>query len=88
MTELTQEEIEELQHIERLKRIVLSKILTKEASERLARLKLVKNELANQLELYLVQLYQTGQIKSVITDDQLKNILSQISSKRDFRIRR
>jgi programmed cell death protein 5 len=82
------EEIERQKEVERIKKIVLSRILTKDASERLARLKLVKPELANQLELYLVQLYQAGQIKNVINDDQIKNILSQISEKKDFRIRR
>jgi programmed cell death protein 5 len=81
-------EIERQKEIERIKKIVLSRILTKEANERLARLKLVKPELANQLELYLVQLYQAGQIKTVITDEQIKNILSQIAQKRNFRIRR
>jgi programmed cell death protein 5 len=82
------EEVERQKEVERIKKIVLSRILTKDASERLARLKLVKPDLANQLELYLVQLYQAGQIKNVINDDQIKNILSQISEKKDFRIRR
>ncbi|MBU5688932.1 MAG: DNA-binding protein [Candidatus Aenigmarchaeota archaeon] len=84
-------EINDLQRekeIERIKKIVLSRILTKDANERLARLKLVKPDLANQLELYLVQLYQAGQIKSIINDEQIKNILSQITEKRQFNIRR
>ncbi|MEM5799846.1 MAG: DNA-binding protein [Candidatus Aenigmatarchaeota archaeon] len=84
-------EINDLQRekeIERIKKIVLSRILTKDANERLARLKLVKPDLANQLELYLVQLYQAGQIKSIINDEQIKNILSQITAKRQFNIRR
>lgn len=88
MNEMTQEELQKLKEIEILKKTVLSKILTKDASERLSRLKLVKPDTANQLELYLVQLYQNGQIKRVINDDQLKNILAQISQKTDFRIRR
>lgn len=88
MTEYTQEEIEELQKIERIKRMIINKLLSKEAVERLGRLKLIKPELTNQLELYLAQLYQNGQIKGTITDEQLKNILSQISYKKDFRIRR
>lgn len=82
------QEIEDLQKIEKIKKIILNKLLTKEAVERLGRLKLVKPELANQLELYLVQLFQTGNIRNTITDEQLKNILSQISYKKDFRIRR
>lgn len=82
------EEIQKLKELEMLKKSVLGKILSKDAFERLSRLKLVKPDLANQLELYLVQLYQNGQIKKVINDDQLKNILSQISQKTNFRIRR
>ncbi len=82
------EDAEKSKEIEKVKKIVLSRILTKEANERLSRLKLVKPDLANQLELYLVQLYKAGQIKSIINDDQIKNILSQITEKRDFRIRR
>lgn len=79
-------EAEELQKMEVMKKAVLKKILTKEATERLGRIKLVKPEIANQLELYLVQLYQTGKIASVITDEQLKMILEQIATKQKFRI--
>lgn len=88
MNYLTPEEIEELERIERIKKIILRKLLTKEAVERLGRIKLVKPELANQLELYLVQLYQSGQIKSMITDEQIKSILETISNKRKFRIKK
>ncbi|MCX8179014.1 MAG: hypothetical protein N3D75_04275 [Candidatus Aenigmarchaeota archaeon] len=83
-----QDDIQRLKEIEILKKTVLGKILSKDATERLSRLKLVKPDMANQLELYLVQLYQNGQIKKVINDDQLKNILTQISQKTDFKIRR
>ncbi|MCS7134880.1 MAG: DNA-binding protein [Candidatus Aenigmarchaeota archaeon] len=86
MSEL--EDIEKIKEMERVKKIILGRILTKEASERLARLKIVKPELANQLEIYLVKLYQAGQIKRVIDDNQMKNILSQISERKEFRIRR
>ncbi len=86
MTYLTPEELQKLQELERVKEVILHKILTKEAKERLKRIKLVKPELANQLELYLVQLYNAGQIRSVITDDQMKRILESLSSKKSFRI--
>lgn len=79
-------EAEELQKIEVMKKTVLKKVLTKEATERLGRIKLVKPEIANQLELYLVQLYQSGKIPSMITDEQLKTILEQIATKQKFRI--
>ena len=79
-------EAEELQKMEVMKKAVLKKILAKEATERLGRIKLVKPEIANQLELYLVQLYQSGKIGTMITDEQLKMILEQISTKQKFRI--
>lgn len=80
------EEAEQLQQMEIMKKAVLKKVLSKEATERLGRIKLVKPEIANQLELYLVQLYQSGKIGTMITDEQLKMILEQISAKPKFRI--
>ncbi|HDJ96684.1 MAG TPA: hypothetical protein ENG45_01275 [Candidatus Aenigmarchaeota archaeon] len=80
------EEIRRLQEFEILKKTVLRKVLTKEARERLGRIKLVKPELAAQIEIYLVQLYQSGQIKGIISDEQLKAILEKLSSKRSFRV--
>lgn len=78
----------EEQQVEMMKKTLLKKVLSKEAAERLGRIKLVKPEIANQLELYLVQLYQSGKIATMITDDQLKMILEQISNKPKFRILR
>lgn len=77
---------DEMKRLEELKKIVLKRILSKNAFERLGRIKLVKPELASQLELYLVQLYQAGKIKSEISDEQLKTILETISSKKDYKI--
>lgn len=72
--------------MEIMKKAVLKKVLTKEATERLGRIRLVKPEIANQLELYLMQLYQSGKIGAMITDEQLKTILEQIATKQKFRI--
>lgn len=80
------EEMEEMQKLEQLKKTVMKKILTKDAIERMGRIRLVKPELANQLELYLVQLYQAGKIASEIDDNQLKLILGTLSSKKQFKI--
>jgi len=64
-------------------------ILTPEARQRLANLRLVKPELVAQLEEQLIQLANTGRIKMPITDDVLKQILIRLSSsKRRIRIRR
>ena len=67
---------------------ILSRILDKKGKERLSNLKLVKPELAMQLEIYLAQLYQAGQITGIISDEQLVLILRKISEKRDIRIKR
>ena len=64
-------------------------ILTPEARQRLANLRLVKPELVAQLEEQLIQLANTGRVKMPITDDVLKQILIRLfSSKRRIRIRR
>lgn len=76
----------ESQRIEQLKKNVLKKILSREASERLGRIRLVKPDLANQLEFYLVQLYETGKIAGEVSDEQIKTILDMISSKKNFKI--
>jgi programmed cell death protein 5 len=78
--------VEQLQQLEQMKKLIMKKILSKEAIERLARLNLVKPEIANQLELYLLQLYQSGKITNEITDEQLKAILESVSSKKQFNI--
>jgi len=88
MTYLTPEQLEQVKQLEKLKKVVMNKILTKEAIERLGRIRLVKPELATQLELYLIQLYQSGQIKSMIDDSQLKKILNALTSKKQYNIRR
>ena len=68
---------------------VMRVILTPEARQRLANLRLVKPELVAQLEEQLIQLANTGRIKMPITDDVLKQILIKLSSsKRRIRIRR
>ena len=66
---------------------IVSNILDKNARQRLANLRVVKPDIAMQLELYLAQLYQMGQIKH-ITEEQLIQILKKITEKREFRIKR
>lgn len=83
MNEFTPEEVEK---IERIKKIIMRTILSKEALERLGRIRLVKPQLAAQLELYLVQLYQAGKLKKQISDDELKLILQNLSTKKKFKI--
>ena len=82
-----QEQMQQQQLQEMLK-IISKQILTPEARERLANVKLVKPELAMQLEAYLAQLYQAGQLRGKISEKQLIEILKKLQGKRDFKIRR
>lgn len=88
MTELSQEDIQKMQQFEMMKKTVIRKLLTKDAIERIGRIKLVKPDLADQLELYLVQLYQSGEINGTINDKQLKELLNLLTTKKRFNIRR
>jgi programmed cell death protein 5 len=85
-----QQRQEELRRqFEHQKRMVLQQILTPEARSRLANIRMAKPEFAEQIELQLLQLAQSGRITAKITDEQLKKILDRIvSSRREIRIRR
>ena len=72
---------------EEIKKIIVQ-ILDEKARERLANLKTVKPELAFQIEAYLAQLYQMGQLKGKITEDQLVMILKKLGESKDFKIHR
>jgi programmed cell death protein 5 len=68
---------------------ILTQILTPEARSRLTTIKMAKPEFGSQVELLLIQLAQSGQIKSKINDAQLKALLAKVSKpKKDFKIRR
>ena len=71
------------------KEIMLKQILSSEARLRLNNVKMVKPELANLVENYLIGLSAQGKAQSQITDEQLKQILlSAQQPKRDFKINR
>ncbi len=65
--------------IEAAKKQILSRILSKEAYERLARVRAVNATLSGQAELYLLQIFQGGKIKEQIKDAQMKEILRALS---------
>ena len=68
---------------------VLKQILTPEARMRLNNIRMVKRELSDLVEQYLIGLATQGKIREQITDDQLKQILLSIQQpKRDFKINR
>ncbi len=76
--------------IEQKKKEALRKILTKEARERLNTVKLTNKEVVDQLETYLVQLSQSGQLREKIDEEKLKKILRSIKDeqKKDWNIKR
>ncbi len=77
------------QQVEMQKQAVLRRILSPEARQRLTNLKMVKPDFAEQIELQLIQLAQTGRLKIPVTDEQLKEILARLlSQRRDIKIRR
>jgi programmed cell death protein 5 len=79
---------EEAMQIELAKKEIMRKVLTKEALERLARVKLANPMTASQLESYLIQVYQSGQLKEQIDDPKLKQILSVLTESRKTKIKR
>ncbi|MFB5630827.1 MAG: DNA-binding protein [Nitrosopumilaceae archaeon] len=71
------------------KEFILKQILSSEARLRLNNVKMVKPEIANNVENYLLSLASQGKIRPPVTDDQLKQILLSIQQpKRDFKINR
>ena len=79
---------EQMKQIEALKRQLLIKILTKDAYERLGRVRMVDPNTANNAELYILQVYQAGKIEKPLNDDQMKEILKLLSQKKDINISR
>jgi programmed cell death protein 5 len=65
---------------ELIKESILRKILTSEARARLANVKMVRPELAEQVENYLIALAQAGRITRPLTDSEIKEILAQLTA--------
>lgn len=73
---------------EALKKEIIRKILTKEALERLGRVRVANPLVATQLEIYLFQLYQSGKLQETIDDKKLKEILNVLTPERKMKIKR
>ncbi len=71
------------------KKNALRQILSADARQRLANLRLTKPELVDQIEIQLISLAQSGSIKIPVTDETLKQILRETTGKkRDIHITR
>lgn len=70
------------QQMEQQKQALLRSILTPEARQRLANLKMVRPEFTDQLELQLIQLAQHRKVSVPLDDEQLKKILVQLQGRK------
>ena len=84
------QEINRIQQLEQMKKVLLGQILTKEAYERLSRVRMANPQLASQVEMYFLNIYQTGKLQGAKIDDKkLREVLRILSSdERGFNIRR
>lgn len=64
------------------KQLILRSILTPEARSRLTNLRLSRPEYANTIEMQLVGLAQSGNLRGKVTDSQLKEILRKLARQR------
>mmetsp|Transcript_2836 Transcript_2836/g.4963 ORF Transcript_2836/g.4963 Transcript_2836/m.4963 type:complete len:122 (-) Transcript_2836:655-1020(-) len=70
---------QQMQEQEEQKRVILKAILSHEASERLANIRVVKPDKARQIEAALLQMYQTGRLSGKVSEDMLKQMLDQFN---------
>jgi programmed cell death protein 5 len=89
----TEESIEDQQaqekQFEEQKKMILRSILTNDAKERLANIKLARPKVGEQIENQLIMLAQSGRLRQKITDAQLRELLTKIMpKKRDINIKR
>lgn len=76
------------QQVEEAKQSILRNILTPEAKERLTTVKIARPQLVEQVEMQLISLAQSGQLRTKIDDAKLKALLQQLQSrKRDTTIK-
>ena len=107
LDEIRRRKLEELQHqaaqqqiaeaqqkeFEAKKYLIMRKILSQEGRQRLENIRMVKPQYAEQIELQLIQLFQSGQLRGAtpLPDNAFKKLLKQISSmdkKKEFKIKK
>ena len=81
-------EEEERKAAEALREAILRRYLTAEARARLSNVKLVRPELALQVENYIIALAQSGRLTRPLTEEDIKELLGQLTEERkETRIR-
>ncbi|UCD00546.1 MAG: DNA-binding protein [Promethearchaeota archaeon] len=90
-----QQQIAEAQQkeFEAKKYLLMRKILSQEGRQRLENIRIVKPQFAEQIEIQLIQLFQTGKLRGAtpLPDNAFKKLLEQISSldrKKEFNIKK
>lgn len=86
----SQQQIEDQRRqVEAQKQNILRQILTPEARDRLANIRVANLELASSVEMQLIHLAQSGRIQGVIDDTMLKDILKNLApARREITIER
>ena len=80
---------EQAKQVENQKQAILRQILTPEARDRLGNIRLANPQMADSVEMQLIQLAQSGRLRGIVDDAMLKNILGQITpQKREITIQR
>jgi len=77
-----QQQEQQRQQVEMQLQNAMRQILTPEARDRLNNIKLANPQMAQQVEMQLVQLAQSGRIPVPVDDEMLRNILGQITPKK------
>ncbi|CZR58436.1 probable programed cell death protein [Phialocephala subalpina] len=62
---------------------ILNQILEPEAADRLGRIRLVKESRAQDVENRLIMLARSGQLRSKVTEEQLKELLGAVAEKKE-----
>ncbi len=72
-----------------MREAALRMALTSDARQRLTNVRMVRPDLANSIEEYVIQLASSGKLKRAVDDEQVKQMLVALQDKkRDITIRR
>ncbi len=81
------------QEFEEKKYLIMRKILSVEGRQRLENIRIVKPQFAEQIEIQLIQLFQSGKLKGAtpLPDKAFKKLLEQLTTferKKEFKIKK
>ena len=89
LQESMDEQEEQQEEFEKQKKLILMRILTPQARERLGNIKAARPQIGESIENQLIMIARSGKLESKINDKQLRELLSKIMpQKRDIKIKR